>query len=184
MFWQVYLVPSQIQDDCSQLTKITTHTLPESKARSPIMPIFSSTETLWRHCRPPLAEFIATALFVWVGCGSAVSAQAIHAFSPNNPQGNSFLVTVSLAFGLAIAVLIYTIAPISGGHINPAVTFAFVLSGKMPVYTGMLYVLAQCLGALLGASIVWGSVGSDVLTDGTLVWIPAYLSCAVATITC
>lgn len=62
------------------------------------------------------AEFVATTLFVWVGCSTAVSSQAMLAFDPNATNDNTFLVAVSLAFGIAIAVLAYTIAPISGGH--------------------------------------------------------------------
>ena len=117
--------------------------------------------------RAPLAEFVATTMFVWVGCGTAVSVQAIPVLNPNNPRDGGFSFTIGTAFGLAISVLVYAIAPISGGHINPAVTFAFVIGGKMAKMTGLLYVIAQCLGAILGASIVWGSAASPLLTDGT-----------------
>jgi glycerol uptake facilitator-like aquaporin len=126
----------------------------------------NNTKQATDYVRPALAEFFAMTLFVWCGCGSAVSSQAIHAFNPDSLQDNSFLITVSLAFGLAIAVLVYTIAPISGGHINPAVTFAFVVSGKMTVLTGATYVVAQCFGAVLGAALVWGSAVSNTLTGG------------------
>jgi MIP family channel proteins len=77
------------------------------------------------------------------------------------------LIAVALAFGIGIAVLVYMVAPISGGHINPAVTFGFVLLGDMTPVKGMLYTLAQCLGAVLGAAIVWGSTASDILMDLT-----------------
>jgi glycerol uptake facilitator-like aquaporin len=114
--------------------------------------------------RPALAEFFATTLFVWCGCGTAVSMQSIPVFF-DIPIDGSFLMTIALAFGLAIAVLVYAIAPISGGHVNPAVTFAFVICGKMPIVTGIRYIAAQCLGAFLGAALVWGCTASDLLTD-------------------
>jgi MIP family channel proteins len=111
------------------------------------------------------AEFIAMTLFVWVGCGTAVSSQAILAFNPQATIDNSFLTAVALAFGFAISVLVYTVAPISGGHLNPAVTFGFVLLGDLTPMMGVFYTLAQCAGATLGAAIVWGSAISDTLTD-------------------
>jgi Major intrinsic protein len=131
----------------------------------PVAKMTKQTSPLSALARSALAEFIATALFVWVGCGTAVSSQAVQVFQ-ENPIDKSILVTVSLAFGLAISVLVYAVGPISGGHLNPAVTMAFVSSGLMPVSTGALYVLAQCLGAVVGAALVWGSVASPVLTNG------------------
>jgi aquaporin PIP len=126
-----------------------------------------SSSTLLDTYRPALAEFFAMTLFVWCGCGAAVSYQSISGFSATIPIDGSILLTISLAFGLAISVLVYGIAPISGGHINPAVTFAFVTSGKMSIPTGISYVVAQCLGAICGASLVWGSAMSDALLQGT-----------------
>jgi glycerol uptake facilitator-like aquaporin len=70
-------------------------------------------------------------MLVWIGCGTAVSSQAIHGFNSEDTNDNSFLTAVALAFGIGISVLVYTIAPISGGHINPAVTFGFVLLGDL-----------------------------------------------------
>jgi len=133
--------------------------------------------------RASLAEFVAMTLFVWIGCGTVVSSQSLDAHDPTDPRDNTFLVNVALAFGLAIAVLVYTIAPISGGHLNPAVTLAFCLSGDMTVWTGLRYLVAQCAGSLLGAALVWGSMASNALntTDGAFVaccdlrcWIAMY----------
>jgi hypothetical protein len=60
--------------------------------------------------RQGLAEMLAMTLFVWVGCGAAVSAQSLTVFDPEQTLDNSWLVVVSLAFGIGIAVLAYTIA--------------------------------------------------------------------------
>ena len=125
-------------------------------------------KTLLDTYRPAMAEFFAMTLFVWCGCGTAVSVQAMPVFNPLRVLDTSLLLSIAVAFGFAISVLVYTIAPISGGHINPAVTYAFVVSGKMPVVDGLRYVIAQCLGAFLGASIVWGAAASDLLTISKL----------------
>jgi len=103
------------------------------------------------------AEFLATALFVWAGCGAAVA-------SNRWTEGTAFdagaLVSISLAFGLTISVLIYGIGFISGGHINPAVTFSFMLLKLRSVKVGLLYMLAQFAGATFGALVLWGCVSS------------------------
>jgi aquaporin TIP len=100
--------------------------------------------------RAVVAEFIATAVFVLVGTGAVISAS-------NALDGGgtaSFIVAVALAFGIAIAVLVAATARISGGHINPAVTFAAVMAGRMKVSTGVLYVAAQLAGAVVGSLIL------------------------------
>lgn len=117
--------------------------------------------------RKAAAEFLAMTLFVWIGCGAVVSTQAFVVFDPDSGLDNTFLTAVPLAFGLAISVLAYSIAPISGGHINPAVTFAFVLLGDMTPMVGVIYVTAQCLGAILGAAILWGCTASERLMEYT-----------------
>jgi len=100
------------------------------------------------------AEFIATMMFVWCGCGAAISS--------NRWEDNAFLIgpsaltSIALAFGLSISVLAYMVGHISGGHINPAVTLAFVLLRLQSVVSGLLFMIAQCLGAVVGALILWG----------------------------
>lgn len=104
-------------------------------------------------------------LFVWIGCGSALSAQALVALNPNtgNTNSNAFLIAVSTAFGFAITVLAYTIAPISGGHINPAVTAALMSVGQIDAVSGFLYMVVQFLGALVGAGLLYGTFDSNTL---------------------
>jgi aquaporin PIP len=111
-----------------------------------------------------IGEFVATTLFVYVGCGVAVSTQAFVAFGPGELD-NDFLLGVSIAFGFAISVLAYSVAPISGGHINPAVSFAFFILKDLPLTEFISYVVAQCAGATLGAALVWGSFASSKLVD-------------------
>jgi aquaporin Z len=91
------------------------------------------------------AELVGTMALVLVGCGSAVIAgQYIGVLG------------VALSFGLTILALVYTIGPISGCHINPAVTLAMWINGKISARDSAYYVLAQCIGAIIGATILLG----------------------------
>lgn len=99
--------------------------------------------------RAALAELIATLLFVFLGCGAVVTLANIL-----EGDAGATLVGIALTHGLAIAVLVAAIARISGGHINPAVTAALVVTGKMKLGPGLVYVAAQLIGAVLGALIL------------------------------
>jgi glycerol uptake facilitator-like aquaporin len=83
--------------------------------------------------------------------------------NPEDTRSNTFLLAVAMAFGIGISVLAFAIAPISGGHINPAVTFAFVLLKGLNPILGLMYVAAQCVGAVLGAALVYGTFASSQL---------------------
>ena len=89
--------------------------------------------------RKPLAEFIGTFTLVLIGCGSAVIAGA-----------DIGLTGISFAFGLALIGAAYGIGPISGCHINPAVTLGVVTSGRMSLPEAGGYIIAQCAGAIAG----------------------------------
>lgn len=77
----------------------------------------------------------------------------------------SFLIATSLAFGIGISVLAYVIAPISGGHINPAVTTSLLLIGQIGAVDAAAYVVTQMLASILGAGLVWGSMNHDIVRD-------------------
>ena len=100
--------------------------------------------------RATFAEFIATLLFVFVGGGSVV----ISATLTDGELNAARLVAIALAHGLAIALLVYATANLSGGHINPAVTFAATLTRKISVSRGSMYVAAQIAGAVIGALLL------------------------------
>ena len=108
-----------------------------------------------------LAEFVAMIFFVWIGCGTAISIQAQQTAFGSAPIANDFVSSVSMAFGFGISVLAYCIAPVSGGHINPAVTFALWLVRDIGPNRLVLFTLAQFFGAFIGALILWGCVASD-----------------------
>jgi len=105
------------------------------------------------------AEAMGTAWLVLGGCGSAVLALGF-------PDIGIGLLGVSLAFGLALASAIYALGPVSGGHFNPAVTLGLVVGGRFPARELPGYVIAQVVGALAGAGLLYliasGKVGFDV----------------------
>jgi aquaporin Z len=90
-----------------------------------------------------LAESVGTFVLVFGGCGSAVLAGEKIGF-----------LGVSLAFGLSLLAMVYTIGPISGCHINPAVTVGLLLSKKLDARYALGYVVAQVLGAVVGAGVL------------------------------
>lgn len=96
---------------------------------------------LFRSCT---AEFLGTFILVFIGCGSAILAGAI--------IGN---LGVALAFGFTLLVLAYSIGPISGCHINPAVSLSFLLTRKMGFLDFLLYITAQLLGAVVAAIVLF-----------------------------
>jgi len=97
----------------------------------------------YRILRAPAAEFVGTALFVLVGAGSVIAN-----------QGGAAAIAIALAHGVGLAVIITIMLPISGGHINPAVTFALWLGKQIDAWTLGKYVLAQLLGAIVGALLI------------------------------
>ncbi len=107
---------------------------------------FTSLEA-WRST---LAEFVATLLFVFLGAGSVSVSGGL----PNGELGASRLVAIALAHGLGIALLVYATANISGGHINPAVTFAAWLTKNISTARGLMFVAAQLVGAAVGALLL------------------------------
>lgn len=94
------------------------------------------------------AELIGTMVLVLMGCGSAVIA--------GGAIGN---VGIALAFGLSVLVMVYAIGPISGCHLNPAITFAMWINKKITGKDSLLYVLFQVIGAFIGIGIVAAIVG-------------------------
>src|SRR5918912_2453270 len=94
-----------------------------------------------------VAEFLGTACLVLIGCG----AVAIGGFGGAFPVG---IVPVAMAFGLTVMAMIYAIGPISGCHINPAVTVGLLAAGRMPAGQGGSYIVAQLLGGVAGAIIL------------------------------
>jgi len=96
------------------------------------------------------AEALGTFALVLFGCGAAVVAGV----SASGPAGLGLL-GISLAFGLAVVVMAYTIGPISGCHINPAISIAMLAAGKLSAKDTLMYVISQCIGAVVAAGVLY-----------------------------
>lgn len=96
-----------------------------------------------------IAEFIGTFTLVLFGCGAAVIAGMGSGATSIDVLGISF------AFGLAIVAMAYGIGPVSGCHVNPAVSFGVWMAGRMSLGEFIGYAIAQVLGALAGAAILY-----------------------------
>lgn len=111
-----------------------------------------------------LAELLGTMFLVLVACGAcakfpvkAPAAGNSSAVSQGkvvlcDPPGD--IVQISLAFGFSVGTIVWIICRVSGGHINPAVTFGFLVTRKITIVRAVLYIISQCVGALLGALIL------------------------------
>lgn len=95
-----------------------------------------------------VAEMLGTMVLVLMGCGSAVIAGA------DGTTGVGLL-GISFAFGLSVVAMAYAIGHISGCHINPAISISMVAAGRMKMGEAVTYIIAQIVGALLGAGILY-----------------------------
>jgi aquaporin Z len=97
-----------------------------------------------------VAELIGTFILVFAACGSAIFAGSV--------IGN---LGVSFAFGLSVLVMVYTIGSISGCHINPAVSISMLAAGKICIKDTIFYVIFQCIGAIMGAGVLYWIVSDS-----------------------
>ena len=95
-----------------------------------------------------IAEFIGTAVLVVGGCGTAVAINTITSQHAPIPTAAT-IIAISLAFGLSIVAMAYSIGNVSGCHINPAVSLGVLINGGMSVKDFCGYVIAQLLGLSL-----------------------------------
>src|SRR5215207_9470728 len=105
--------------------------------------------------RKYVAEAIGTFWLTFAGCGSAVIAAGF-------PQVGIGLLGVSLAFGLTVLTMAYSIGHISGCHLNPAVTIGLTAGGRFPSNQVAPYVIAQVVGAVIAAVVASGAPGFDL----------------------
>lgn len=110
------------------------------------------------------AEAIGTAVLVILGCGAAAIGEV---------DGRTFvdILGIAFAFGFAIVAMAYGIGPVSGCHINPAVTVGAIAAGRMPAREGIFYIIAQFVGGIVGAGILYfllsGKIGGyNIVTGG------------------
>ena len=101
-----------------------------------------------------IAEFLGTAILVLFGCGTAVFSGGLSGGTGNGTLG---VVSIALAFGLSIVDGAYSISHISGCHVNPAVSLAMFINGKLDIIDLIGYIVSQVTGAFAGSEL--SSVG-------------------------
>ena len=106
-----------------------------------------------------IAEALGTAILVLFGCGSAVIAGGADATT-----SGIGLTGISLAFGISIVAVAYGLGAISGAHLNPAVSLGALLAGRMEAAEFGGYVVAQVVGAIIGAGVLY------IIASGTATW--------------
>ena len=119
-----------------------------------------------------IAEFLGTAALVLIGCGAAVIG------GMGTGATSIDILGIATAFGLTIVAMAYGIGQVSGCHINPAVSFVLV-AGRMTTADFMTYVIAQVLGAIAGAAVLYlilsGKASGWTGSLGQNGWGPGYL---------
>ncbi|XP_068652722.1 aquaporin PIP2-4-like [Aristolochia californica] len=132
--------------------------------------------TQWSFYRAVIAEFIATLLFLYITVATVIGYKSqVDPAKNGDACGGVGILGIAWAFGGMIFVLVYCTAGISGGHINPAVTFGLFLARKVSLIRAVMYMVAQCLGAICGVGLVKGfqksyyeryGGGANELADG------------------
>eukprot|EP00118_Oscarella_pearsei_P006168 m.28024 g.28024 ORF g.28024 m.28024 type:complete len:277 (+) comp30529_c0_seq3:77-907(+) len=140
---------SSIQDDESL---VDPSQRPPSRSNSALDPKIDWWNIL---IRPSLTEFFGTTIFVFVGILASLSPEAK---PPNSP-----VINAAFSHGLAIAALAAALGPISGGHMNPAVTLGVFCSGVMAPAVAAAYMVAQLGGSLVGALLTMGFISDSII---------------------
>jgi aquaporin Z len=125
--------------------KESTFALPFWRKRAKLPPV-KEKRFIMELFKKAIAEMIGTCVLVVIGCGVAVATGCV---------GNAGIVATSLAFGLSIVAMAYSIGNVSGCHINPAVSLGFLVAHKMSFKDFLVYIAAQLVGAILGATILY-----------------------------
>nr|AGG39695.1 aquaporin protein AQU17 [Camellia sinensis] len=122
----------------------------------PPAPLFEPSElTSWSFYRAGIAEFMATFLFLYITILTVMGV-----VSSKTKCSTVGIQGIAWSFGGMIFALVYCTAGISGGHINPAVTFGLLLARKLSLTRAVFYIVMQCLGAICGAAVVKGFEGT------------------------
>lgn len=100
-----------------------------------------------------VSEFVGTMLLVFFGCGTAVAVNT-YVSSIYNVALPFTMILIALAFGLVLTAIISAISHVSGAHVNPAVTIAMAIDGRMDIIETIEYIVVQILGAIVGAELL------------------------------
>jgi aquaporin Z len=109
-------------------------------------------------------ELLGTGLLVYFAVGVATLSFGFGTAGSSYAAG---VVATALAFGLVLLALAYVLGPISGCHVNPAVTIGALLAGRLPLVDAIGYWIAQFVGGILGALLLWGTFAASPLYSRT-----------------
>ena len=137
------------------------------------------------NVKATIAELIGTFILVFIGTATAVLAGSTLLGESGMP-----ILAIAFAFGFTLMVLVYTIGPISGCHINPAVTLAFLAIKKIDSTTAVAYIVAQLVGAVLAGGLLFtiygeanfggtpapGSIGGEALEPTQVILVEVVLT--------
>lgn len=112
--------------------------------------------------KPLIAEFIGTFALIFIGVLSISAVNIVQA-----PNGLTNLTSIGLAHGLTITVMVASLGVISGGHFNPAVTAAFMATGRINPVLGVMYIAAQLTGAAAASVLLSGLFTQQAVGAGT-----------------
>ncbi|KAK3575796.1 hypothetical protein CHS0354_030739 [Potamilus streckersoni] len=139
------------------------NTFPENLHKFRMLTSLDDIKSL-RFWKAVAAEFVGTFILVLVGCGSCIqdwSRENYITLRINDTEVNlvnnyssADIVQIALAFGLSVATVIWIIGHVSGGHVNPAVTSAMLITRRISLARAFLFIVIQLLGALVGAWIL------------------------------
>ncbi|KAG8057600.1 hypothetical protein GUJ93_ZPchr0002g24214 [Zizania palustris] len=139
----------------------------------PPAPLLDTSELgKWSLYRALIAEFMATLIFLYVSIATVIGYKNQSAVDKCTGVG---YLGVAWSFGATIFILVYCTGGVSGGHINPAVTFGLFVGRKLSLIRALLYIVAQCLGAICGVGVVKGIMkhpydalggGANSVSDG------------------
>ncbi|XP_075213030.1 aquaporin-like [Lycorma delicatula] len=113
-------------------------------------------DKLWQLVVLGTAEALGTATLLFLGCASAL---------PNADNSEPSLLYVAITFGFAICIVVMGIGHISGAHINPAVSTAALVLGKLSPVTFLVYIASQCFGALVGMQTIMVSTSGNITAE-------------------
>lgn len=142
--------------------------------------ISSAVPVSWSRAwfvRPALMELVGTMLLVFVGAAALIATTVTTTPVPPDDDGRQRM-AVAVAVGLTAAALMYLNLKTSGGHHNPVVSLAALICGRITARQCAVYVVAQVLGAVLGALTLmaalppaqWGALGSMTLAPSVTIW--------------
>ncbi len=112
-----------------------------------------------------LAEMVGTMVLVLMGCGVAVSLNC--SSNCDDVANAATVIGTSLAFGLAVVAMAYTIGGVSGCHINPAITLGCLLTKRISGKDALMYMVFQVIGAFIGSAILYALTSNVEGLDGT-----------------